>query len=125
LLGDERQAGELVARADHETAQEHNLFDRLNVLRVQALLAMRQRDFGAAQDRLQEALTLSAAMPFPYAEAKLLYTTGLLALESGLPEQALRQLLAARAICEQLGERLYAGYIEQALAGIDRAPAAT
>jgi len=124
LLGDERRAGELVARADYETAREHNLFDRLNVLRVQALLAMRQRDYGAAQDRLQEALTLSAAMPFPYAEAKLLYTTGLLALQSGLPEQALRQLLAARAICEQLGERLYAGYIEQALAEIDRAPAA-
>jgi hypothetical protein len=92
---------------------------------VQALLAMRQRDYGAAQELLQEALTLSAGMPFPYAEAKVLYTKGLLAMQSGLPEQALRQLLEARAICDRLGERLYAWYIEQALAEIDPASAAT
>jgi tetratricopeptide (TPR) repeat protein/transcriptional regulator with XRE-family HTH domain len=121
LLGDEQQAGELVARADRETAKEHNLFDRLNVLRVQALLAMQQRDYGAARDLLEEALMLSAAMPFPYAEAKVLYTTGLLAMQSGLPEQAKQQWLEARAICDRLGERLYAGYIDQALAEIDRA----
>jgi tetratricopeptide (TPR) repeat protein len=92
----------------------------LDALRVQALLALRQRKWQEAGDALEEALAQSQSIPCPYAEAKGLYVYGLLHIARGEPEAARERLEAALAICARLGERLYAQRIEQALARLVR-----
>jgi len=120
LRGDDARAVELAERADYETDAQTNRFDRLDALRVRALLAMSHRDWHAADDLLRQALTLSVAMPFPYAEAKLLYTYGLLHAQADHPEQALQRLTHARTICARLGERLYGERIDDELRRLGR-----
>ncbi|HEV2458557.1 MAG TPA: tetratricopeptide repeat protein, partial [Ktedonobacterales bacterium] len=89
-----------------------------DALRVQALWAMRQRDWQEAENALDEALALCQALPYPYAEAKVLYVLGQLHTETGEPEQARVHLEQALAICRRLGERLYGAAIEQSLAAL-------
>jgi hypothetical protein len=52
-------------------------------------------------------------MPQPYAEAKLLYTSGQLDAACGNTSAACEHFTAGLAICAKLGEQLYAGLIEQ------------
>ena len=86
--------------------------------RVQALLAMRQADWVRAQAALEAALALARAMHHPYAEAKTLYTAGLVAAAHGEREQSQRAMRDALAILHPLGERLYAARAEAALAPV-------
>jgi len=85
----------------------------VDALRVQALVALRHGQWGEAAVALEEALVLSRAMPYPYAEAKALYVSGLLHLARNEPVRGRERFEAARAICERLGERLYASCIQQ------------
>jgi len=84
-------------------------------LRVHALVLSRQEHWEEAKDSLEEALTLCRLMGTPYAEAKTLYTAGLVSHKKGELEPARQRFEAALTILEQLGERLYARYIEQLL----------
>jgi tetratricopeptide (TPR) repeat protein len=85
-------------------------------LRIRVLLAMRQKQWQAAEQALEEALQVSRSMSFPYGEAKALYVYGLLHQAKGEPEQAHERLEAALLILSRLGERLYAEQVERALA---------
>lgn len=85
-------------------------------LRIQALLALQQRQWPTAEQALEEALQVSRSMPFPYGEAKALYVYGLLHQAKGEPEAARERLEAALTMLNRLGERLYAEQVERALA---------
>jgi hypothetical protein len=91
-----------------------------DALQVKASVALRQRRWDTARDTLEDALALSRAIPYPYAEAKGLYTYGLLHQLKGELEQAAERLTAARTILNRLGERFYAHYVERALAKTER-----
>jgi tetratricopeptide (TPR) repeat protein len=87
----------------------------VQALRVQALVLSKQERWEEAENALQEALTLCRSMAAPYAEAKTLYTAGLVSHKKGELETSRQRFEAALMILEQLGERLYARSIEQLL----------
>jgi tetratricopeptide (TPR) repeat protein len=90
----------------------------VDALRVEAAVWFRQRRWGEAEADLEEALDLARQMPYPYAEAKLLFTYGDLTSANGRLERAREHYEAALAILRPLGEVPYAGRIERALAGM-------
>jgi tetratricopeptide (TPR) repeat protein len=90
-----------------------------DLLRVQALLRVRQARRQEAVDALEESLALSRAMQYPYAEAKTLYIYGQHYAANGEPEQARAQYQEALAICHQLDEGLYRRCIARDLAALD------
>jgi hypothetical protein len=87
-----------------------------DALRVQALWAIRQQRWKEAVRMLDEAVSLSQAMPYPYAEAKALYVLGQLWATTGATARANGCFAQARAICDRLGERLYGAAIERSVA---------
>jgi len=60
----------------------------LGIWPTQARLALQRGAYEQVECALEDALTLSRAMPYPYAEAKALYVYGLLHMQKGEPEQA-------------------------------------
>ena len=116
-LNREDLAAEMVAESLARASTTAHRLAVLDALRVQAMLALRQRTWQEAESALEEALAQSHALPCPYAEAKVLYVYGLLYTARGESESARERLEAALAICARLGERLYAQRIEQVLAG--------
>ena len=71
-----------------------------------------------AEQVLQEALMLCHRMAAPYAEAKVLYTTGVISYSNRELAPARQRFEEAREICTRLGERLYALRIEETLVGL-------
>jgi tetratricopeptide (TPR) repeat protein len=119
-LGEEAQAEAFLAQA-LQRARTHQLrFALVDPLRIQTQLCIRQERWADAQAALEEALELSRAMPYPYAEAKALYIYGQLHQAKGEMALAHERLQAALAILHQLGERLYAARIEVSLAVLER-----
>jgi transcriptional regulator with XRE-family HTH domain/tetratricopeptide (TPR) repeat protein len=102
---------ESLTRAD---AEQHKLA-RVSALQIQARLSARNAQWPAAGKAIEEALALCRAMPYPYGEARVLYTAGALLTRKGERTAARKQLEAAHAILTQLGERLYAQHVEQAV----------
>src|SRR5262249_35718208 len=90
----------------------------VDALRIQAIIFVRQRLWPAAERALAEAISLSQAIPYPYAEAKALYIYGQLNAALGQKEYASDKYKAALAICDRLGEGLYRPRIEHALTEI-------
>lgn len=62
---------------------------------------------------LNEAVALSRAISYPYAEAKALYVVGHMWMTRGEPARACERFDEALAICRRLGERLYGEAIER------------
>ncbi len=91
-----------------------------NALRVQARRERQLEYWDEAERMLDEALALCRSMPYPYAEAKTLYEYGLLHLQQGQSSQARERFEAALAICDHLGEWLYAQQLEAALAALEQ-----
>jgi tetratricopeptide (TPR) repeat protein len=114
-LGELERAEALAKQAVALARKQEQRLALLDALRVSALVAIWTRRWLEAAAALQEAFDLAHAMAYPYAEAKALYVYGQLYAARGEPERAREQHEAALAICARLGERLYAGYIEQAL----------
>ncbi len=85
-------------------------------LRVHALGLSRPERWEEARNSLEEALTLCRRMGTPYAEAKTLYTAGLVSRKRKEFEPARHRFEEALGICARLGERLYAQHMEQLLA---------
>jgi tetratricopeptide (TPR) repeat protein len=104
-----------IARA---TAQEQYLV-LIDALRVRAMLAMRRGQWEEAQRALDEALLRSRETPYPYAEAKALYVYGLLDVAMSQPAHARERYSQSLVILNQLGERLYAPHVAQALEAVD------
>jgi tetratricopeptide (TPR) repeat protein/transcriptional regulator with XRE-family HTH domain len=114
-VGDEAQAEALVAQATERSGAMGGYFAQVDVLRVRAMLLMRQHQWAEAKATLDESLRLARTMPYPYAEAKTLYVSGLLHIRKGDKEQASGSFKAALGILHRLGERLYASHIERAM----------
>jgi tetratricopeptide (TPR) repeat protein len=83
---------------------------------VLAIVRIRQECWAEARSLLEEAIELCRSMPYPYAEAKALYTYGKLHAAKGEPELARERYEQALAILDRLGEGLYRPHVERALA---------
>jgi transcriptional regulator with XRE-family HTH domain len=114
VLGAEAQAEERLAMA---LACAPMLL-RVDALRAQGLLATKQDRCESAIDALNEALALTRAMPYPYAEAKALWVYGQLEAARGDPAGARERFTQAMAICDRLGEGLYRPHIERDLVAL-------
>jgi hypothetical protein len=75
----------------------------VEVLRVQALIALRRGQWDQPACSLEEGLARARAMPWPHAEARLLHLGGLRHVQHGEPEAARARLAAAQAIFARLG----------------------
>jgi tetratricopeptide (TPR) repeat protein len=75
------------------------------VLRVLALVRVRQGRWAEAEGALEEGLALARSMPYPYMEGRLLYDYGVLHIEQGQTEWAGERLQAVLAIFLRLGAR--------------------
>src|SRR5262249_1702452 len=111
----EAQVSEAIGRAQASDLR----IALVDALRIRALLHLQQQRWDEAQAALEEAVTLSRAMPYPYAEAKALYVYGLLHQARGEQEQARKRWQAALEILGLLGERLYAEPLERTLAAVN------
>jgi len=87
-LGDLTEAKTLLERGADCAQGREDRVTLVDVLRVQAQVAVRRSDWSEAQRRLEEGLALSRAMPYPYAEARALYVYGLLEQAQGEPAMA-------------------------------------
>jgi tetratricopeptide (TPR) repeat protein len=115
-LGDREQAQKVITQVIR-TAQQAQMYPTLvQALRVQALVLSKEGNWEEAEQILQEAQLLCRKIVAPYAEAKVLYTTGVISYDKGELVSARQRFEAALEICAQLGERLYASRMEQALA---------
>ena len=117
-LGNRDQARTLLAQVLSTARQARMSPALVQALRIQALFLSKEGNWEEVEQVLQEALMLCHKMPAPYAEAKVLYTAGLVSHEKGELVLARQRFEAARDICTRLGERLYTRRIEQTLRGL-------
>jgi hypothetical protein len=75
------------------------------MLRIQALIAIKQGHWEVAHQALEEGLALARPMPYPHGEGRLLQVYGRLHLARNEPTAARDRLEAALAIFRQLGAR--------------------
>jgi uncharacterized protein HemY len=113
-----RQANDVVAQAINLARATNYRLSLVHALWVQAMVATRQERWEEAQQALEEGLPLVRGMPYPYAEARLLYVYGEMHAQQGEPEAARERLEAALAIFRRLGARKDAERAEQALAAL-------
>jgi tetratricopeptide (TPR) repeat protein len=118
-LGEADEAKALLAQV-LSTARKARMSPTLvQALRVQALVLSKEDNWEEAEHSLKEALTLCRVMGTPYAEAKTLYTAGLVSRSRKELEPARQWFEEALGICTHLGERLYAQHIEQLLGQVN------
>jgi tetratricopeptide (TPR) repeat protein len=117
-LGNTAEAEELAANSTVRARAEQHQLALIAALRVQALLALRRQAWQEAARSLDEALSLSRALPSSYDEARTLYLYGLLDARRGAAPAAHNRLQEALDILNWLGERLYAEHVERALADL-------
>jgi tetratricopeptide (TPR) repeat protein len=120
-VGEHDHAAALLERILEQARREERRVLLADALRVQAQLAIRQARWPETQAALDEALVVSRAIPYPYAEAKALSIYSQLHTARGEPELARACLQTALAICSRLGEGLYRPHIEQALTRLGQA----
>ncbi len=101
-LDEVAQAAEVVARGEHKARAAHNLEVLVHLLRVQAMVALRRNDPAAAERVLEEGLTLARAMPYPYAEVRLLQVYAHLRAQQGEVRMARECREAAQVILQDL-----------------------
>jgi tetratricopeptide (TPR) repeat protein len=115
-LGAEAEAATYVVDSVKSASEQQMHLVLPDALRVQALWEIGRRNWAEAEAALEQALFLCRTMPYPYAEAKALYVYGQLHAAQAQPQRARARFDEALSICGRLGERLYAGHIEAALA---------
>jgi tetratricopeptide (TPR) repeat protein len=115
-LGEDAQAQQMLEQVIASATQQRLRPVLVGALLVQARLAARGKRWEEVERVLEETLALARDMPSPYAEAKALYTAGLIAWQQGKTAQAREHYGAALRILNCLGERLYAEQTKQALA---------
>jgi tetratricopeptide (TPR) repeat protein/transcriptional regulator with XRE-family HTH domain len=117
-LGELGQADALIEQVIGRMRTASNRHALPEVLRVQALVLARQGRWAEAEGALEEGLSITRAMPYPYAEARLLHVHGQLSGQRGERGAAQERLAAARAIFQRLGARKEIERVEQALASL-------
>jgi tetratricopeptide (TPR) repeat protein len=104
-LGNVATAREVVKQAIRRARAQSLHRALVDALRVQAMVAILQRDWESAEQALEEGSTLAQAMPYPYAEGRLQHVYGEMYLQKGEPGSARERLEAALAIFRRLGAR--------------------
>lgn len=77
----------------------------VDALWVRSMVATRRGAWAEAEQDVQRGMALAQAMPYPYAEARLLAASGEMYAQKGEPERARERLDAALAILQRLGAR--------------------
>jgi tetratricopeptide (TPR) repeat protein/transcriptional regulator with XRE-family HTH domain len=104
-MGEATEATAWAERAIVRARTEGSPWMLVDALRVQVLIALRQGRWAEAAPLIEEGISLARAMPYPYAEGRLLHLAGLLHSQRGEPDQARADLQAALAIFRGLGAR--------------------
>jgi tetratricopeptide (TPR) repeat protein len=123
-LGEWQEAEDLLMQGIACACGRGERLTLVDLLRVRALLRLRQARWQETVDTLEESLALCRAMPYPYAEAKALSVYGQLSAATGEVTRAREQYATALAIYAALDEGLYRRHIERALADLGRAESA-
>ncbi|HEU5439997.1 MAG TPA: tetratricopeptide repeat protein [Ktedonobacterales bacterium] len=122
--GDMSTAVDLLERAAPLLEAARDRVTLILLLQVRAQIAIHERRWQEAASALDEACAMAHTMPFPYAEAKVLYFYGMLLQRKGKPAEAIQRFADALDILHRLGERLYAAEVERALSELaERRPA--
>jgi predicted ATPase len=114
-LGDLARAESIIAANIDRAIQGQHQNALVDALRVQGLVATHAGRYQEAEEVLRQAIALGEGMPYPHTVAKAQYACGLLYEAEGHAGLATKQLQAALAICQQLGEGLFRVHIEDAL----------
>jgi tetratricopeptide (TPR) repeat protein len=115
-LGRTREAAELAQQAASHVRRTRYVRGLAEVLWLQAHVACRQEHWVEAADLLEEGLSLTRSIPYPYMEARSLQVCGLMHIQKWEPELAQGRLEAALAIFHRLGARKDIEQTEQLLA---------
>jgi tetratricopeptide (TPR) repeat protein/transcriptional regulator with XRE-family HTH domain len=115
-LGEVGPAAAVARRAVTRARAEHDRLSLVDALGVQAMVATREEHWAEAACALEEGLSLARSMPYPYAEAHLLYAHAEMHAQRGERDAARERLEAALAIFQRLGARKDAERVEQTLA---------
>jgi tetratricopeptide (TPR) repeat protein len=121
--GQVAQASDVVGQALARARPEEMRLVLVEALRVQALVALRRQQWDEAVGSLEEGLALARAMPYPYAETRLLHVYGQLHAEEGELALARQHLEAALALSRRLGARRVTAQVERAVASLPQQPA--
>ncbi|MDQ2827674.1 MAG: hypothetical protein M3Y74_01290 [Chloroflexota bacterium] len=114
-LGRDAAAHETATSAVVAARENTEWLTLLDALRVYALVTTRRGEYDGAVRAVEEGLALARRMPYPYAEARLLYVHGQLHARRGELEPARRQLEASLVIFKRLGARRDAKQAEHAI----------
>jgi hypothetical protein len=104
-LGEVAEASELAEAAVRRARALGSPLMLADALRVQALVATRQRRWAEVERALDEGLAAARAVPYPYGEARLLHAYALMHAGKTEPQEARARLEAARDIFQRLGAR--------------------
>lgn len=109
-------AGELIGLGLESARRQGNGLARLQWVRLQGMMAARQDQWETAAHCMDEALALTRAVPYPYQEARVLFSLGLIHLQAGDMPQGQQCMEKAGAIFQRLGAQPDLTRTEQALA---------
>ncbi|HVA91969.1 MAG TPA: hypothetical protein VNL71_19250, partial [Chloroflexota bacterium] len=115
-LGAVDEAAACAAEAISRARDEGTRMLLADALRIQTRVSIRRRRWDEAEQAVDEGLTLARAMPYPYAEAHLLYAHGLLLAEQGHSGPGRERMDAALALFQTLGARKDAECLEREIA---------
>jgi tetratricopeptide (TPR) repeat protein len=116
--GDVARAEELVLQRVQRFRAQHHRRALALWLRVQGVVLGQQQLWEEAHRVFAEAVALAHAIPYPYAEGRILYEDGLLHLQRGEPRLARERLEEALTIFRRLGARMDADRVDQAIAAL-------
>ncbi len=114
-LGDLDRATKIVEEGVGRARAQGHRIALADALWVRGMVAARQGRWEEAAAALDEGLEVARAMPYPYAEARILEAYGRMHLARGKVEAAREQLGAALAIFDRLGARKDAARVGQVL----------
>jgi hypothetical protein len=117
-MGEVTAAAQLVGQVVTDARSRGDRLALIDALRVQALAAIRQERWDDATQVLEEGISLAHALPYPYAEGRLLQVYGDMYIQKGEADPARERLEAALAIFRRLGAHKDVERTEQALAGL-------
>ncbi len=114
--GDVTAAAATVEQAMTQARAHDDRLTLVDILRVHALVALRQERWTEAAQALDEGVALARALPYPYAEARLWQVYGALHLQQGERGPGRARLREALVLFRQLGAHKDIAAVEQALA---------
>jgi tetratricopeptide (TPR) repeat protein len=115
-LGDVANADQILARLIARARTKRSNLELMEALWIRAMADSRAGADEQAERALNEGLTLTQRMPYPYAEARYRYEYGALYTRGGDYAAAQEQLVQARTIFKQLGAHRDVERVRYALA---------